>query len=151
MRVPWWLLLLASGASAGCAAHLRGFVGPSDVGTELSTIEGDHYRLVLSKDSAPLAHLDGHLAEVDGIRTGRRVRVSDWTVLEGLHGMTVWVGTVQWVGGAIGVADRNSGALYRVDSAAAGLLQEHLGEVVLLEGWVDGPHEVRVQWWRPLH
>jgi hypothetical protein len=138
-------------ALSGCAAHLRGFVAPSDGGTTLTTMEGDAYSLVLSRESEPLAYLDGHMAEVDGARVGRRVQVTDWKVVDGLHGMTVWVGPVVRVGGSVGIDDRNSGGLYRVDVEAAAKLQDHLGEMVLLEGWVDGPHEVRVAWWRPLH
>jgi len=105
---------------------------------------------VTSPGSEPLAALDGHEITVEGQRVFGALRVSDWQVVGGLHGMPVWVGQVQRMGAQIGVNDRNSGAFYWVDDAAAQTLDDHIGEVVLLEGYVDGPHRVRVMFWRPL-
>ncbi len=146
MALRWLLPLLA-----GCAAHVRGFVVPTDSGTAITTLAGEEYTLVLSGQSAPLAHLDGHLTQVDGQRIGRSVRVAQWRVIEGLHGLPVWVGAVQRFGAQVGVQDLASQHVIWVDEAAARALAPHLGDVVLVEGWVDGPQRVRVAYWRPLH
>lgn len=137
-------------ASAGCAFHATGLARPTPGGPTLEVIDGTTWRLVVGPDAAPLAALDGHTVTIDGQRVFGTVRVSDWRVDEGLHGMPVWVGPVQRMGAQIGVDDRNSGAFYWVDDAATRTLAAHVGEVVLLEGYVDGPHRVKVLYWRPL-
>lgn len=127
-----------------------GLVRPHGEGTRLLTQEGEEYRLVLLGDARPIAALDGHLVEVDGSRFGRRIRVTDWSVLEGKHGLPTWVGVLRRHGEQIGLHDRNSDAFYLVDRASEGVLAPWLGNVVLLEGYVVGAHLVRVVYYRPL-
>jgi len=149
-RVRGVLLVAALAFAPGCAIKVAGLARPTPGGPTVETREGTTYRLVTTPDSAPLAQLDGHEVVVDGQRAFGAVRVTDWQVVSGLHGMPVWVGPVKVMGAQIGVADRNSGAFYWVDDGAARTLREHIGETVLLEGYVDGPHRVRVMYWRPL-
>jgi hypothetical protein len=50
----------------------------------------------------------------------------------------------------IGVQDRNSGAYYLVDPDSAETLKPYVGKTVLLEGYVEGAHRVRVLYFRVL-
>lgn len=144
------IALLALG-SGGCAVHLVGLVGPDDDrGTVLSTLEGQQYRLSLHGEARPMRYLDGHLCEVDGTTSFKRVRVGAWTVLEGLHGLPVWVGVLEWRGVQIGMHDRNTGAYVFLDEEGADVLAPYVGKPVLVEGYVEGAHRVRVVYYRVL-
>ena len=138
------IVLLAT----GCATHAIGLIEPE--GPTLVTQEGKEYRLVLGPDSRPIAALDGHTVEIDGLRSGRRLRVTDWSVLEGVHGLPTWVGVLERHGGNLGLLDRNSDAYYLVAPEAIDVLTPFVGQVVLLEGFVEGAHVVRVVYYRPL-
>jgi len=145
------VVVTLAGLGGSCAFHATGLALPSPAGPTLNTFDGTTYRLLVGPESAALGHLDGHTVTIDGQRAFGAVRVADWSVDEGLHGMPVWVGPVKIMGAQVGLDDRNSGAFYWVDDQAARTLQAHAGEVVLVEGYVDGPHRVRVLYWRPLH
>ena len=115
------------------------------------TLDGERYRLALdTSDARPLAYLNGHSTEIDGTRVFRVVHVTDWKVTEGLHGMTVWVGMLETQGRKVGLHDRNSQAFYVFDEAASDLLRADLGKVALVEGYVEGPHQVHVAYYRLL-
>ncbi len=128
----------------GCATHVRGLVEPTPTGARLTTVEGRSYRLILTPQSAPIHSLDGHLVDAWGTRVFRTVRVGRWMVGEGLHGMPTWVGELVVLGDQLGVEDVNSGVFYLLDDASAPALQAYAGEIVLLEGYVTGPHRVHV-------
>lgn len=150
---PYAMLLAVLGiATGGCAFHAEGLVGPEGAVTVLNTLDGERYRLALdSEDTRPLAFLQNHTTEIDGTRVFRVVHVTDWKVLEGLHGMPTWVGVLQDQGGRnLGITDRNSDAFYVLDEGATGLLRPELGKVVLVEGYVEGPHQVHVVYYRVL-
>ena len=134
----------------GCAFKESGLARPSADGVVLDMMDGRQVPLKTDTDSDPLRFLDGHSVHVEGRRVGRAVRVSEWQVLEGLHGMNVWVGPVGRNSGGIGVDDRNSRVFYWVDEEAAATLAPWLGKVVLIEGYVDGHHRVHATAWRPL-
>ncbi len=137
-------------AGTGCAVHVDGLVEADGARTWLRTAEGHRYRLVTTGEAAPMAALDGHLAHVDGRRVGRAVTVEDWTVTEGLHGMTAWVGRLQWMGAQLGLQDRNSGSFYTLERGAEDALGDHAEKVVLVEGYVVGPNRVKVLYYRVL-
>jgi hypothetical protein len=141
---------LAALLLTGCPFHETGLVRPTDEGTVLETPTGDQFRVVTAGQAAPLAALDGHTTEVWGTRISRRVHVTDWKVLEGLHGLPAWVGELDQRGIMIGVQDRNSGAYYLVDPDSAETLKPYVGKTVLLEGYVEGAHRVRVLYFRVL-
>jgi len=143
-------VVLAALWVAGCATHAIGVVAPADHGTALTTSTGMQYRLALGRNAAPMRWLDGHMAEVSGPRLFKRIHVREWTVVEGLHGLPVWVGELEGRGVQVGLQDRNSGAYYWVDQDAAGVLWPFLGETVLVEGYVEGAHRVRVVYFRVL-
>lgn len=144
------MVLLAATLAGGCAVRVQGVVEPAAGGARLTTSDGGQYRLVLLGDAQPVGRLDGHIVAVEGNRALGAVRVTEWTVLEGVHGMSTWVGPLAAMGSQLGIQDRNSGAFYWVDDAAARRLGAHAGELVLVEGYVDGPHRVRVLYFQLL-
>ena len=136
---------------AGCHAHLTGMVeAPADEALRLKTSEGRAYRLVLPGDAAPVAKLDGFFVEVEGQRMCRTIRVADWEITQGLHGMSVWVGKLEERGIQLGMDDRNSGAFYFLDESATKTLRPYVGRLIVLEGYVVGPHRVKVMYYLPL-
>jgi hypothetical protein len=136
--------------AAGCAAHVLGVVEQKPTGLTLTTPVGKEIRVVLLDEARPLRFLDGHLVEVWGVRVGKTVKVNDWKVQEGLHGLSVWVGPLEERGVQLGMHDRNSGAYYLFDEEAARDLARYAGKMVLVEGYVVGAHEVRVVYYRVL-
>lgn len=134
-------------ALAGCATHEIGLVAATEGRPALATPDGDRTRLVLAGRATDLRGLDAHLVEVDGQRTPAGLRVSTFRVLEGPHALSVWYGPVQRYGTRIGIFDQASGGLVWVDEAAAEILAEHVGDRVAAEGYVEGPHQIRVQHW----
>jgi hypothetical protein len=134
----------------GCATvHLVGLVHPGDPVT-LTTMVGDEFRLGLDEDARPLSYLDGHLAEVDGWKGLRRITVTQWRVLEGLHGLPVYVGILEARGSQVGMHDRTTGSFLLLDQAAAETLRAHVGVTVLVEGYIEGANRVRVVYFRVL-
>jgi len=134
----------------GCAGHVRGLVEPTPAGSRLTTVEGRVYKLILTGESTPIHRLDGHFVDAWGQRVFNTIRVSRWTVGEGLHGMPTWVGKLVVMGEQLGIEDMNSGVFYLLDDKAAGTLRVHADKVVLVEGYVDGPHMVHAVYYRLL-
>lgn len=134
-----------------CPFHEVGLVTPTTGGADLQNIDGNvfHLRLV-GQDSAPLHYLDGHTAEVHGTRVLHNVHVTDWQVIEGLHGMPAWIGVLESRVGQLGLLDRNSHAYYLLDREANDTLSRYVGQMVLVEGYVDGAQRVRVVYFRVL-
>jgi hypothetical protein len=144
-------IALAAGLG-GCAIQATGVVAPlaDGSGTGFLTSEGERLRLRLGPDAAPLAYLDGHEVALEGSRIGTGVRVSDWKVVGGLHGLQVWVGPLDVVGLQIGIADRNTGSYFYLDEASWDVLSPFDGATLLVEGWVEGAHRLRVVYYRVL-
>lgn len=134
----------------GCATHVTGLVSPIDGRPTLTESDGRSVRLVLSAASSPLGYLDGHLTEVWGRRGLGRLVVEDWKVREGLHGLPAYVGELNAQGIQLGLEDRNSGAYFLIDELASEDLAPFVGRTVLVEGYVEGAHRVRVLYWRVL-
>lgn len=136
---------------AGCAFHEVGLVTPIPAGARLETMDGGVYQLVLTgQDGAPLHYLDGHTADVYGTRVFHKVQVTDWKVIEGLHGMPAWIGVIEERGVQLGMLDRNSGAYYLLDRDAYDTLLPYVGQIVLVEGYVEGAQRVHVVYFRVL-
>lgn len=138
-----WNLILTT-LSAGCVAHTQGVVREDGAVAHLIEPDGRSTRLRLGPDSAPISALSGHLIQVDGVRSPAGLWVSDWGVAQGLHGMEVWVGTLASLGVKIGLQDRNSEMWYEVAAEDAGIFRDEVGRPVLIEGYVVGPHQIRV-------
>jgi hypothetical protein len=144
---------LTAGAAllcSGCAFHQVGLVHGSGATAMFDTPSDGAYTLILGEDAEPLGFLAGHDAEVWGDRVGHRVRVTDWKVGEGLHGMPTFVGAVEVQGAQVGMRDRNSKAYYVFDPEGVAVLRPLAGKTVLVEGYVDGAHRVRVLYYRIL-
>jgi hypothetical protein len=134
-----------------CAVTLRGAVSSNDEGaTMLHLPDGATRRLILDPASAPLAALDGEGVRLEGLRGLRGVRVVDWSVPEGMRGLQTWVGVLERRDGAFRLYDRNARALYYVDDRGRPELAAAVGKTVLIEGWVEGAHAVRVAYVRVL-
>lgn len=136
--------------ATGCAWKGEGLIEGRALGPVLQTSTGQTYRLVLGEDDRMLAHLDGHLVLLDGRKAFGALRVGAWTVPEGLHGMGVWLGRLERRGAQLGLQDHNSGAYYLLDGDAWDALAGSAGADVLVEGYVDGPHRVKVLYFRIL-
>ena len=135
---------------AGCATHRVGYVAVEERRVELREVEGRERPLVLLGDAVDLRAMDQHLVEVDGLRTPAGLRVDRFRPLEGPHALPVWYGPVQQWGVQVGVQDLPSGALVWVDDRAAAELLPHLGDRVVVEGYVEGPQRIRVMYWIPV-
>lgn len=142
---PLALLLL------GCMAHQSGLVQRDGEQVSLLTEHGKQIRLRLpTEEVRPVARLEDHLVEVDGIRGPGGLRVTDFKVREGLHGLSAWVGVLEPLGVQVAIHDRTSGATYILVPDSAETLRPYLMKPVLLEGYVEGPHMVRVMYYRVL-
>ena len=133
----------------GCVHMAKGMVGASPTGAVLEGRHGDQVRLVLGPESQPLASLIDHYVEVRGVRGLGMFRVEEWWVLEGPHALPVWVGPLEVMGARVGLHDHSSGAFYFLDEGVKELMHEG-GNWVVVEGYVDGPHEIHVMFHRLL-
>jgi hypothetical protein len=143
---------LAAAALVGCApaAH-RGLARVGDRGqVTLLRPEGGTLRLSYDPAAAPLHQLAGCVLEVDGVRIGRRVRVQDWSVLDAGEGSAPFVGVLRREGMKWLLDDRNSGSTFALVPESMGRLTEQRGQLVLVVGFVVGPHAVSVVRWAPL-
>jgi hypothetical protein len=144
------VVLGLSGTLAGCAVHRVGLLTAEDGPVVLQSLEGQQEKLLLVGDSTRLRQLDGHLVELDGRKGFGRIEVSTWRVLEGPHGLPVWVGPVQRLGMQVGIEDMASQMLVFVDKISAQELRGLAGDWVAAEGYIDGPQQVQVLHWRAL-
>lgn len=136
--------------ASGCLWHGEGLVHGGERGPTLEGPTGERYKLALDEESGGLAYLDGLVVTVDGRRVGRRLKVEEWHILGGLHGMPVWFGRLERRGAKLGLQDRNNGGFYLVARSAEASLAPQLGKQVMLEGYVVGTHLIEVTDWRVL-
>ena len=134
----------------GCAAHRVGLVDTSGPSVALKSPDGSRERLLLTGEATALRYLGDHLVEIDGRKGLGRIEISSFRVIEGPHGLPVWVGPVQVLGLKVSIADEASGMLVFVDSDAARAMSKLPGRWVAAEGYVDGPQQVVVLHWREL-
>jgi hypothetical protein len=106
---------------------------------------GQQYRLLaVGEELAPVNQLDGHIVDVWGQRAFRTIRVTSYKVPTGRHDMTAWVGRLRLHGSHMALDDINTEAMWLVHPDSDGWAREHLGRVVLLEGYVKGPQTIVV-------
>ncbi len=139
--MTWRTLLLAS-LLAGCtmAGKVKGRVvqGPP---VALQTSTGEMVPLVLKGPLLEaLAHTEGHWVDVSGRYNGSKLKVEEWYPVQGAHGMSAWMGTLQ---PGPNLLDFRTGALYRVvfDDPS---MEAWVGSVVLVEGRQDNPEQIHV-------
>ncbi len=132
--------------AGGCSAHVRGVLEEGPVGVVVRAMAGKPVPLVLAGAAKPLAQLNGYTVEVWGQRALGAIRVERWSVVEG--SLPAVVGTLERRGVQLGLLDQGSRAFYFVVGAPD--LNDHVGQIVLVEGFVDGPHQIVVVSWRSL-
>lgn len=134
----------------GCAWKGEGLVERTPTGPMLRASTGRSYRLAGGGEQGLLGRLDGYRLILEGRRVGKVLTVKSWTVPEGLTGMPVWLGRLERKGVQLGLVDHNSGAFYLVHPDNWPDLEGFVGENIVLEGFVDGPHVVRVLQFDPI-
>ena len=142
----WFAVVVSVG---GCARNVQGVVTVHPTqGVSLAHVYGGATRLTLSAEEEPLLMaLGGHSVVVDGRGGAQRVRVEHWRVLEGPHALPVWIGVLQLRGGELGLFDRNSDIFYYLEKESSKHLYSSIGRWAVVEGFVDGPHTVRVMYY----
>ncbi|MEC7240578.1 MAG: hypothetical protein VXW32_05020 [Myxococcota bacterium] len=144
---------LIAGWALGCAlqGEVAGVVRVSD-GSEvhLDAMSGESYRLFLSAEAEWLRELDGASVWAQGPQLGDRFWVGEWRVVTGADGSAPYLGPLRLHGANLVLRDRNSGADYVFDEASFHKLKGSAGEVVLVSGFVVGPHTLHVVEWRVL-
>lgn len=138
------LSVLSTLLLTACVWKGEGLIQSTPLGPVVQTSTGARLRLVHGPDDAALDGLDGFRVLLEGQRVFRTLRVSDWEIPEGVHGMAVWVGRLERRGVQLGLSDHNSGAYYLLESSSWPDLQDAVGSWVAIEGYVDGPHRVVV-------
>ena len=135
----------------GCAVSARGVVRPDATGPSMVTLEGRTVSLRVGEGRTRLIeYLDGEEIAVEGRRFLGPIRVQEWTLKEGTHGLQAFVGTLEQRSRGVGVLDHGSQAFYTIDEGATDDLIGALGKPVLLEGYVEGAQAVRVVYYRVL-
>lgn len=129
---------------AGCAYKGEGLVESTATGPYLNASTGQRWRLVHREEDRALKYLDGQIISVEGRRVFKNLSVKEFHVPAGVHGMTVWFGTLERRGVQLGLQDRNNGGYYLLRPDAPDELLDAIGSMVLVEGYVDGPHRIRV-------
>ena len=135
----------------GCGLHaeVAGVVRVSDGSrVHVDALSGESYRLSLSGDAAWLHDLEGSSVWVQGTRLGQKIWVGEWRVVTGADGSAPYLGWLRRHGANLVLSDRNSGAEYVFDPSSFAVLEEAAGQVVLVTGFVVGPHTLRVVDWR---
>ncbi len=117
---------------------------------EIRSSEGKTRVLELEGSSRPIRYLNGHLVELEGRLHRGAIAVEEWRVVEGLHGLSVWVGQLEERQGGLAIADLDSGATYSLDPGVTLDLKPWVGQVLLVEGYVESTLGIHVMYYRPL-
>lgn len=155
MLESYWLPTPKSIALAmlllGCAWKGEGLVESTSTGPYLQASTGQRWRLVPSEEDRILKHLDGQIVTVEGRRVFKNLTVKRFSIPAGVHGMSVWFGTLERRGVQLGLQDRNNGGFYLLQPGYPDAIEDAVGAQVLVEGYIDGPHRIRVLHHRILH
>lgn len=127
----------------GCAVHGHGVVVAADP-PMMRLSEGQEYTLRVDEGVRELTQITDVVVEYWGRKRGRVLTVDDYKVGEGPHGMPTWIGTLTASGARLGLQDRNSGLFYVISEEDVDQIEDLVGETLLIEGYVDGPHEIRL-------
>lgn len=142
------LLLLIT----GCALTTRraGLLEVDDAHLRLHQPSGKTLKLHPGSDDPELQQLGGCTVEVEGAVLGRRMTVRRWRVTDAGDGSQPFIGLLKRPGAKYLLEDWNTGTTIVLDSASVGNLSQHVGETVLVVGFVSGTQEVSVVSWRSL-
>jgi hypothetical protein len=141
-----WILL------TGCALKARH--------TGLLEVDGGHLRLhepsgttrilLPGSDDPELVHLGGCGVEIEGATFLGRMTVRRWRVTDAGDGSQPFIGRLTRPGAMYMLEDWNTGSIIYLEPLSAGPLSGHVGEIVLIVGFVSGPQQVSVVSWRSL-
>lgn len=128
---------------------VTGLIHPLDVGVEIETVRGRHWRLSLGEEEA-LSALQDCTVEVTGPALGHRLWVRDWRVVDSAFGPGIFVGELREWGAGVAIEDRNTNTTLAVAPESGAVLRPYLGEIVLIAGPVVGNREIQVVAFRVL-
>lgn len=132
---------------SGCAWKGEGLVESTATGPYLRASTGQRWRLIATDEDRILGHLEGQIVTLEGRRVLKNLTVKSFRIPTGIHGMPVWFGTLERRGLQLGLQDRNNGGYYLLRPGFPDALLDAIGSQVLVEGYVDGPHRVRVMFY----
>jgi len=146
------ILFACTFMSAGCAVAVRavGRVAPVGDAMVITSSEGTSRPLELSGVAEPMRYLDGHTVTVEGVLHKQAIQVRRWHVIEGLNGLSVWVGRLVSTPDGLGLVELDSDAVFQLDADVAPDLEPWIGQTVLVEGLIEGALGIRVMFYRPL-
>ena len=146
-RVIYLGLILAQ---MGCAVHLKGLF--ENGGDAQHLLYDNDKRLLIRTDSEAvgLMRTDGYLLEIWGKRRFGQLSVSKYKILEGSHGLAHWTGHLAWVHGRLGLVDVEGSQFRPLGGAHLSALNQRIGDLVLVEGYIVGAGEVQVVYYRIL-
>ena len=130
----------------GCAAKgvRTGLVLEEADEVFLVTEPGQRTRLVLEGENIVVEELLGCRVKVAGEGGFRGFVVRTFDVLDAGYGAPPHLGVVQIQGGRLMMHDQSTGALIELVGTRSDILLDHVGALVLVNGVVVGPHQVRV-------
>ena len=141
-----WFLL------TGCALTARH--------SGLLEVDGSHLRLheptggtrilMPGSDDPELVHLGGCTLEVEGATFLRRMTVRRWRVTDAGDGSQPFIGQLNRPGAQYMLEDWSTGTVLYLDPSSLGGLADHVGDTVLVVGFVSGAQQVTVVSWRSL-
>lgn len=134
---------------AGCSVAHTGLVEVEDR-VRLRLREGGTRTLSARGPAAPLAHLDGFIVAIEGQHGLGPVDVASWRVIESPSGSAPFVGTVRFEERGTWIELRNGEGGVGIDETAAEALEPHRGQLVVVDGVVEGAQRIRVLYYRVL-
>ena len=136
----------------GCALHGEGsgVVRVVQSGPQIDSVSGQSWSMKLSGNSKWIEHLEGDSVWVAGRRLGDTIWVKEWRVITGADGSAPYLGLLRRHGANLVLQDWNSGGEYVFDDSSYERMGVAAGKVVLVRGFVVGPHTLHVVDWRPL-
>ena len=142
----FWILL------TGCALTTRqaGLLEVDSQRLLLHQPSGATLSLLPGGDDPELFHLGGCTVEVEGTRVMRRLTVRQWRVTDAGDGSQPFIGQLTRPGAQYFLQDWNTGTTLILNPDSLGGLSEHVGDTVLIVGFVSGAQEVSVVSWRSL-
>lgn len=131
---------------SGCAIAVRATGTLQHEGDALivASTNGKSRPLEVAGPSAALARMDGYTVELEGLTHKGAIQVTSWRVSEGLHGMSVWVGTVVRTDHGIALDDAENHVRLTLKGDGADVLWDEIGRTALVEGFIDGTLQVQV-------
>jgi hypothetical protein len=125
-------------------------VGLDSERVHLDTLRNDSFVLKAGNETEIFQALAGNSVALAGPRLGKTLWVRHWRVLTSTDGSTPYVGRLEKHGSNLILLDRNSGRGFSFDEASLALLQDSVGNSVLIRGFVVAPHVLHVVGWKNL-